>query len=1856
MTDADGHADRAPHAQLPGRIMAASSSSKVTVEYYDPSGLFPIVEPHLRSRLPLRNLHWKSPSRPLRSIDSLHVELVPGRDPTDDFLKSRPTSSGGGHDGSRMRAVSSASARPGSSDGRKRRHQIPGLSQTPYLKVYLLRCDDNDTYKVTARKQIREWIRENAPTPESEKKSNQENHDAYEYLILHVVLPDTAAAAQPRFSGSTSATSGSLDKPSASRWRASTTLFEKIRHDFNIATKTAPDRVGQIRLEMKDIPPHLLPPGIGGDPNPYKESPQEIINSWADAITKFKTLILISFDLRVGQYEEDIKEKDAQRHLPGWNFNTFFMLKEGLARGFESVGLVEDALVGYDELSVGLDAIIREQAEEGSTSAQSFLEHTEDLKQQLINSKKAPQFDPFNSKPISSSRKDYRGMILSNNISVFDFQSYIFSRQMALLLRLGNAAASRSEFWSGSRPGSRPNSRPTSRHSIQVPASAIEGAKSADDLFMGSKAEREEEQNEDLTHLAELCRRAMGFLNVAAHMMRGDLAHSLEHEEGDYPPNLIDNFISSWSYAVAQQVLNDTVSSALPESQGGANASSRPGSSSNRLAPKNDLKVAVPDQNRTLHPKRSSSLLDRRTSVQELPSIRQGQVVYDHGKSNSTSSAKTDQGARTQKSGQLELAAHRAELYLIQRRILERIGKKLDWLLGWASVAAKHQDQTFTDVSLDDEPKAATNGVEPNGDAPKGEKMAGVCEPSLREATASMEDLRRLFEHLSDLAVKHYFAANRSKSAESIMGDLAAIKFEDGDFSSAAQFFSHMAPLYAQNRWNLVEVTMLKMYAECLHKLNRKDEYARVLLDLLAKSVGNRKSCRSLKLHKAGPSGGTPWLDDDQLDTTGILKQLIDFSVDMPYDVQAPMERYFADIVVEPYIHHYDDQDGFQLKLSFRHLLEDDVVVDKAKVRLSPMEQGESRDIWLETKEKLEISQGTATAWLHTNVNTLGLYSIDKIVLEVNRIHFTHETTTKEHTLEPLGITIPGSSAPSSKIPRKFRTLSYPRAEALDAKLSVSRSVHIDKLKSIELVVQPFANTPTRLEAHLKAASAGLRLRTGNAQVIEGTATIADRPSPGVLVFSEMEPQSTVKIRIPYELEVTLSELHIKLDIVYTTEHGKHEFRSNCTINIELPLDVNVHDQFMEQMLLSTFKVTTSSHIPLDVLDIQLQGTAAFDVDPARLYGDRNPVRPGQPPAFVYRIFRKEGANLTNPEDSNLSLTIDYRCLDDHVFDKLEANFCAALSDSAFVSLRRLLLPRFWEHLKATLTADDWQYASFRNQLRCGEYASQPIWPQTLELLPPALRSDLANFLSTWHEANPSIDVTPPPSRAVSLASPLTRRITITVAVPHLHILTTTQLVLHPPPRPSSSSSTASAASAKPPSHHRSKTNTTTKTTDLTQAYLPTPTPALTPPILALGVPIPATIRIKHTRKWAAPSSLVAAANIPQAAAPLPFVLDVDADPNTWLVAGPKRALFEAREGEVREWDVTLVPLRTGATVWCPSVGVRPAPPPKNGKQKVEPQQPETELTHEVDALSAAAAVRVVPDYGSVTVGVAFGPGRGERDSAVSSSSTTRPGTANRASTGTAAFSQPLPQRPGTATTRPGTSGHTRANTSSLTSAAITPADLPPSPLPQAHAQAPPPPSAPPQPQRRDTVLLDAVPRRDTGGRGGDGGSGSAGAAAAAKAKKREGWTVEVRGGGVGAASASASASTPSSAIVTTNPMAMAAAMATPAVPAVGGFDGVGQKDMDKGVADAGEKDETSVVAQPPLEVQIQNVDVDVDVDASNLNLAGEPPAADGDGDGDDDVVVEAETEEGEAEGDGRGGHGHGGADEAEEVEEQVQA
>lgn len=321
------------------------------------------------------------------------------------------------------------------------------MMQTPYLKIYLLRCDDKDAYKAESRQLLRDWVRENsAPTQTSSSKPNTtENHDACDWLILHVVIPDTVAASEPRWTAASSKDPDELvERPqSTAVWpgKSTRTVLDKIRADFTIPTKSTVEKVAQLRLQKKDFPPQYLPKSPV--PTIYTETAQEQDVAWQDLVAKFKTLILMSFDLRVTQYEEDIREKDSQRSLPGWNFCTFFTLKEGLARGFESVGLVEDALAIYDELSAGLDNAVHDDPQ--ATFLGDMKVSRESLRCVLESAPDADKVDEraqdLFSKPLDLTKKDYRGEIVKNTISLFDFRVYIFARQRTLLLRLGAGTA-----------------------------------------------------------------------------------------------------------------------------------------------------------------------------------------------------------------------------------------------------------------------------------------------------------------------------------------------------------------------------------------------------------------------------------------------------------------------------------------------------------------------------------------------------------------------------------------------------------------------------------------------------------------------------------------------------------------------------------------------------------------------------------------------------------------------------------------------------------------------------------------------------------------------------------------------------------------------------------------------------------------------------------------------------------------------------------------------------------------------------------------------------------------------------------------------------------------------------------------------------------------------------------------------------------------------------------------------------------------------------------------------------------------------------------------------------------------------
>ncbi|KAF9438535.1 hypothetical protein BGZ76_007066 [Entomortierella beljakovae] len=139
---------------------------------------------------------------------------------------------------------------------------------------------------------------------------------------------------------------------------------------------------------------------------------------WADFTDKMKEGIMTSFDQNVMTFEEDIRRLDSQRQMPGWNYCTFFILKEGLTNAYEMMNLHEEALMQYDELEASFFQILRDNALTWYGKFGGMQDGDNDANLLDLN------------------RKPYRDLIIQNTISVFDFRSYLFGRQCNLLFRL----------------------------------------------------------------------------------------------------------------------------------------------------------------------------------------------------------------------------------------------------------------------------------------------------------------------------------------------------------------------------------------------------------------------------------------------------------------------------------------------------------------------------------------------------------------------------------------------------------------------------------------------------------------------------------------------------------------------------------------------------------------------------------------------------------------------------------------------------------------------------------------------------------------------------------------------------------------------------------------------------------------------------------------------------------------------------------------------------------------------------------------------------------------------------------------------------------------------------------------------------------------------------------------------------------------------------------------------------------------------------------------------------------------------------------------------------------------------------
>ncbi|KAF8713679.1 Trafficking protein particle complex subunit 10, TRAPPC10, partial [Rhizoctonia solani] len=344
---------------------ALASNGNVKITYtlahsIQSSPHFAVLLESLRSRVqPLRNLHWKPSAGTLPNSSIRTIQSVDAElIPLDLGISSARLSAVDGFGGDGMT-----------------RSQIPvTVLAKPFINLWLGMCEDADTYKNVVRRQLKDWV----ASVTTQSKRDQE------WLIVLVNISSPGQDA-----------TGSAGKR---LFQMKGSIIDRMRADFTLAKR---DRCVQLNYVT------------GGQDDPA---------AWTELIAKIKDAIITTLDSRIADRIDDVRRTEAQRAVPGWNFCTFFVLKESIAESFEGMTLLDAALLQYSELEASFYQVLKEK----NLSWFGKLGGT------------APGDDA--APLLSVTKKPYRDLIMSNNISVFDFRCYLVARQCLLLAKMGAIA------------------------------------------------------------------------------------------------------------------------------------------------------------------------------------------------------------------------------------------------------------------------------------------------------------------------------------------------------------------------------------------------------------------------------------------------------------------------------------------------------------------------------------------------------------------------------------------------------------------------------------------------------------------------------------------------------------------------------------------------------------------------------------------------------------------------------------------------------------------------------------------------------------------------------------------------------------------------------------------------------------------------------------------------------------------------------------------------------------------------------------------------------------------------------------------------------------------------------------------------------------------------------------------------------------------------------------------------------------------------------------------------------------------------------------------------------------------------
>ncbi|CDK27389.1 unnamed protein product [Kuraishia capsulata CBS 1993] len=584
--------------------------------------------------------------------------------------------------------------------------------------------------------------------------------------------------------------------------------------------------------------------------------------------------------------------------------------------------------------------------------------------------------------------------------------------------------------------------------------------------------------------------------------------------------------------------------------------------------------------------------------------------------------ARINEGVILQNDRTSEILEFLAELKLQQRSELVGIGEYLGFRI----------KGRMMDISIDagETPGSYTLTYEP-----------------LAEHLKSQTTFEKFFANITEVIIHDYaLAGNRPRSVDILSTELAIIAYGDGDYQQAARIMEDSFVYYQQHGWKFVSGYLLKIYVECLQKVNEQ-------------STGNPQNARLLKAYfdLLGANISSP------TETSELIGNIMRLSGQLSEKTELSIDQLF-DLSIKCFISS-DRSDLYSIPIILKNQIlsnDNQLEIGHVELILETGNEGQNKEIIFEKNDKTILKHGTTEMQLISSTLRTDSFKLKKLTATIGNVLLTkrfEDNALSDYLIKMYQV------APTDVTSSLTIRIGMPlHRELNNDKLLISLNNGSHAISKVKMQFQSSGATIFDLEDNANGY-----LDSDNSQSVKIGTTRDANDQVIYSVGQALEPLQKLDVLIPCFFSITKDgqSFQIEARVDFEDDAG-NKYQSHVTERVKpsLTVAVSVQDIFKSSTLFSNFAIgTVDINKPLRIEKVELTSseddqssfTISTGVSPTSViaFGE-------QPASYFFKVVKSSRRALVSGE--GLILKASYRDVTEECFKIAESVFRKAVGSN----------------------------------------------------------------------------------------------------------------------------------------------------------------------------------------------------------------------------------------------------------------------------------------------------------------------------------------------------------------------------------------------------------------------------------------------------------------------------------------------------------------------------------------------------------------------------------------------------------------